>query len=69
MSKQEIELTAYCGLYCGDCVRYRSKASDLARELINELKNTEFDKYAELFPDALDPANAHLNTMLCQVVL
>jgi len=45
---QEIELTGYCGLYCGDCLRYRSRAADLARDLLNELQNTEFDKYAEL---------------------
>jgi hypothetical protein len=45
MSK-EIELIEYCGLYCRDCIRYRSKASDLARELLCELHNTEFDKYA-----------------------
>ena len=48
MSKKDIELTGYCGLYCGDCIRYRSKASDLARALLSELQATEFDKYAEL---------------------
>ena len=45
---KEIELTAYCGLYCGDCIRYQSKASDLARDLLSELKNIEFNKYAEI---------------------
>lgn len=48
MSKEEIELTGYCGLYCGDCIRYRSKAADLARDLLGELDDTEFSKYAEL---------------------
>ncbi|MFC2016281.1 DUF3795 domain-containing protein [Chloroflexota bacterium] len=48
MGKQrERELTAYCGLYCGDCIRYRSRAADLARDLLSELQDTEFDKYAE----------------------
>jgi len=42
------ELTAYCGLYCGDCIRYQSKAADLARDLISELRNTEFDKYSKV---------------------
>ncbi len=42
-----MELTAYCGLYCGDCIRYRSKAADLARNLISELQEIQFDKYAE----------------------
>ena len=48
MSKKDIELTAYCGLYCGDCIRYRSRASDLARDLLMELQDKGFDKYAEL---------------------
>ena len=48
MNDQEIELTAYCGLYCGDCIRYRSKAADLARELENELQKVKFDGYAEV---------------------
>ena len=47
MQNKDIELTAYCGLYCGDCIRYRSKASKLAFELKNELQRVEFDKYAE----------------------
>jgi len=48
MSKEEIELTAYCGIYCGDCIRYRSRSADLARELVSELQDTEFDKYADI---------------------
>ena len=32
----DIELTAYCGLYCGDCIRYRSKASDPAKPILEE---------------------------------
>lgn len=48
MSGQGTELTAYCGLYCGDCIRYRSKAADLARDLRRELQNVGFDKYAEV---------------------
>jgi hypothetical protein len=46
MSKEEIALTAYCGLYCGDCIRYRSRAADLTRGLLSELHATEFGKYA-----------------------
>ena len=44
----EAELTAYCGLYCGDCIRYRSKAVDLARDLLSELQAVRFDKYAQV---------------------
>jgi len=44
----EAELTAYCGLYCGDCLRYRSKVTQLARDLTSELQAVRFDKYAEV---------------------
>jgi hypothetical protein len=44
----ESELTGYCGLYCGDCIRYRSKASDLARDLLQELERTRFAEYAKV---------------------
>jgi hypothetical protein len=53
-----IELTAYCGLYCGDCIRYRSRASDLARDLLTELKNTEFGKYAAIKSSSAKQLNA-----------
>ena len=46
--ESERKLTGYCGLYCGDCIRYHSKASDLARQLIEELNNTQFEKYAKI---------------------
>ena len=48
MSRSESELTAYCGLYCGDCIRYRSRAADLARDLLKELQETEFEEYAQV---------------------
>jgi len=45
-SSSEAELTAYCGLYCGDCIRFRSQATQLARDLMSELQALQFDKYA-----------------------
>ena len=48
MDNKVIKFTAYCGLYCGDCIRYRSKAANLARELLTELQTTEFGKYADI---------------------
>ena len=48
MSQRDRDLTACCGLYCGDCNRFRSRASDLARELLRELEHTMFDRYAEV---------------------
>ncbi len=44
----EQDLTAYCGLYCGDCIRYRSKASDLARDLLKEFEKRQFSEYARI---------------------
>jgi hypothetical protein len=43
---QEARLTAYCGLYCGDCIRYCSKTTQLAKDLMDELEAVQFDKYA-----------------------
>ena len=32
----ERDLTAYCGLYCGDCMRLKNTASELAGEILEE---------------------------------
>jgi hypothetical protein len=48
MNDKDKVLTAYCGLYCGDCIRYKSKAADLALELLNELKRVNFENYAKV---------------------
>ena len=42
------DLTGYCGLYCGDCIRYKSKASELARDLLEELEKMQFSEYARV---------------------
>lgn len=44
----EFELNAYCGLFCGDCIRYRMKASDLSAELLGELETIDFEQYARI---------------------
>ena len=48
MSKQDIELTAYCGLYCGDCIRFKSRICDLSIDLLKELDGSDFEKYAKV---------------------
>ena len=48
MKPNEKELTAFCGLYCGDCIRYRCRASDLADELLNEIEHRHFSEYADV---------------------
>ena len=45
---KEIDLTAYCGLYCGDCIRYHSRASELADELLKEIEKTKLNEYAKI---------------------
>jgi hypothetical protein len=55
---KDIELIGYYGLYCDDCIRYRSRASDLARELLCELQNTEFGRYAAIKSSSVDQLDA-----------
>ena len=45
---EEARLTAYCGLYCGDCLRFRSQAAELSRDLLAELKSMQFERYAKV---------------------
>jgi len=47
MSKQDKNLIAYCGLYCGDCPMHKGKIADLARDLRKELRGARFDNTAE----------------------
>jgi hypothetical protein len=37
------DLIAYCGLYCGDCYRYKGRLADMARDLRKELRAEKFD--------------------------
>ncbi len=46
----ELEKTAYCGLYCGDCAFGQGTIPDLARDLRKELRAFHFDKVAEAIP-------------------
>ena len=48
MEENERDLTAYCGLYCGDCIRYKCRASDLADELLIEIEERHFAEYAKV---------------------
>jgi hypothetical protein len=45
------DLIAYCGLYCGDCIGYKGKVADLARDLRKELRAVKFGKLAEAMSD------------------
>lgn len=48
MSEDNFALTAYCGVYCADCLHYRNKHSKLAESLKRELDISVFHKYAEV---------------------
>jgi hypothetical protein len=39
------ELTAYCGLFCGDCIRYKNRYSVLASNLADALQKVKFGRY------------------------
>ena len=47
MTKQNKNLIAYCGLYCGDCHGFQNKIPDLARDLRKELRSSKYDKFGQ----------------------
>jgi len=50
MAVNNTRMTAYCGLYCGDCPFHEGTIPDLARDLRKELRKARFDKVAEVIP-------------------
>lgn len=42
------DLTGYCGLYCGDCIRYNCRASELSSELLEVFVKHHFKEYADV---------------------
>lgn len=48
MNKNIKDMTAFCGLYCGDCIRFRSMAAVLSIDLLEELDRTGFAEYARV---------------------
>ncbi|MDD5713100.1 MAG: DUF3795 domain-containing protein [Smithellaceae bacterium] len=47
-ANSERELTGYCGLYCGDCVRFCNRFSPLAADLLSALDKSRFANYAAI---------------------
>jgi hypothetical protein len=45
---EDKNLTAYCGLYCGDCIRFKCRASDLSALLLDELERSHFQEYSKV---------------------
>ena len=48
MGQHNREFTAYCGLFCGDCIRFKSEAPDLALHLLDELRKIKFENYVKV---------------------
>ena len=46
--KEDRKFTAYCGLYCGDCIPFNQQLFDVAEKLKEDLAKVQFSKYAEL---------------------
>jgi len=47
MNKDNKNLIAYCGLYCGECPVYEGKIADLARELRKEFRKAKSKEIAQ----------------------
>lgn len=41
---EEKDLIAYCGLYCGECIKHKGEIADLARDLRKKLREAKFDR-------------------------
>jgi hypothetical protein len=42
------DLTTHCGIYCGDCPRYKAKFSDMCADLLYELERSHFSELAKI---------------------
>lgn len=40
--------TAYCGIYCPDCMLFKNGFSPAASKLLKELKDVDFNEYAKI---------------------
>ncbi len=61
---------AYCGLYCGDCIIRTGRLAPLARELLGQMRRTEFGKLAEGLPEIMpNPFAALKDSESCMSVL
>lgn len=42
------DLTTHCGIYCGDCPRYKAAFSDMSSSLLDEFENSHFSQLAKV---------------------
>ncbi len=45
---EEKNLTTYCGIFCGDCPRYKAKFSDMCGDLLDEFEKSHFSELAKV---------------------
>ncbi|MDH4212021.1 MAG: DUF3795 domain-containing protein [candidate division WOR-3 bacterium] len=53
--RENKNLVAYCGLYCGDCFIFQGKIADLARDLRKELRRSKFSRFASMISRYFKP--------------
>lgn len=52
--KRKVDLLAYCGFYCGDCLGHTGVIADAARDFMAVLERYQFDRTAKcVFPEKL----------------
>ncbi|MBW1616605.1 MAG: DUF3795 domain-containing protein [Deltaproteobacteria bacterium] len=44
----EKDLTTYCGIYCGDCPRYKAKFADMCVDISEEFERSHFSELAQV---------------------
>ena len=49
MKKEDKNLIAYCGLFCGDCFFYKGEIADLSRDLRKKLRQAKFKENYKQF--------------------
>ncbi len=45
---KEKDLTTHCGIYCGDCPRYKARFADLSGELLAEFDKSGFSELSKV---------------------
>ncbi|MCW3137726.1 MAG: amino acid permease [Methanophagales archaeon] len=64
-NKEDKDLIAYCGLYCGDCIGYRQKAADLGEEAKDPAKTITWGIIlGALIPAILYTGSAFVSTAI-----
>lgn len=69
MNDDNRTLTAYCGLYCGDCIPSNKRLFQLVNELDNLLSSIGFQNYAEFKcarSDVFENYDSFIN-VLCEI--